>query len=466
VSEVRWEGRSHQEIYDAVQQGPGAAISAAAADAWTGTAALIERIDQRITAAITGSQAGWEGSAADATRSAMTPLGQWALDAANDAKITASAVQTQAEQAQKLRADMPPPLTEQRDAEVTNALTDPTYIFHGLDDLQAIEQQSANEAARAVDLMNQYTNNSYENRRNMDFWTLPPQVTVVTEPAGVGPAGPGGPGVPAPTPPAEAPAPPTGGPPPPGAATPPAVTPPGGPGAAIPPAITPPVPPGGPGATPGGPPVPPTVVPPAPGQPPGGTAPAAVPPAPVAPAAPALPSPPTQQGGTQPPGGPGAPVLPPGAIPPGQPGGTTPGGVRPVVPGAPPRPTSPPSWRDIVPGAPTAPGSRFPAPAAPDADRTLPPPGTRAAPEPPGARGTVEPAARAAATAAPAGTRPGVPGAAGGLYPPLAPGLGAGSEQERHRPDYLLDDSDAFADDRWFTPAVITPDDGPPPVRR
>jgi len=53
----------------------------------------------------------------------------------------------------------------------------------------------------------------------------------------------------------------------------------------------------------------------------------------------------------------------------------------------------------------------------------------------------------------------------GGLYPPLAAGQGTGSEQERRRPDYLLDDSDAFADDRWFTPAVITPDDGPPSRR-
>jgi hypothetical protein len=28
-------------------------------------------------------------------------------------------------------------------------------------------------------------------------------------------------------------------------------------------------------------------------------------------------------------------------------------------------------------------------------------------------------------------------------------------EQEHRRPNYLLDDTDAFADDRWFTPPVI-----------
>jgi hypothetical protein len=44
----------------------------------------------------------------------------------------------------------------------------------------------------------------------------------------------------------------------------------------------------------------------------------------------------------------------------------------------------------------------------------------------------------------------------------MAAGLGGGQERERRRPDYLLDDSGAFTDDRWFTPAVITPDDAPP----
>jgi hypothetical protein len=44
-------------------------------------------------------------------------------------------------------------------------------------------------------------------------------------------------------------------------------------------------------------------------------------------------------------------------------------------------------------------------------------------------------------------------------------GFGSGlSGQEHRRPDYLLDDGAAFADDRWFPPPVIGPDDLPPPV--
>jgi hypothetical protein len=440
VSGVRWEGYSHEEIYAAVHRGPGAAVSKPAEDAWKEAEALILRIDDRIAAAMAGSAAGWEGSAAEASRAAMTPLGQWALDAARNAKLTAGAVTGQGLQANYVRENMPEPLTEQRNAAFGAALTDPTYIFHGLDDLHAIEQDSANRAARAVELMNGYTDNSEGNRQ---FWVaapFPPQVTVVTDVAAAGPGGPGVPGVPG----ASAPTPAAAVAPPPGGAVP---APPVPPGAAVPPAVAPPVgappaaPPGSPGAGPAAPPVtplPPAVVPPVPGQPPGRTT-----PGPSATPASAGPTAPSR-------------TPPPGVLPPARPGGSPPGSFRPVVPSLP-RTAPPPSWRDVVPG-PAAAGPRGPVPGTVDPDRALPP-GARTTAEPPAARTAAEPAARPVPTGAPPATRPGVPGLAGAMYPPMAAGYGAGAERERRRPDYLLDDSGAFADDRWFPPAVITPDD-------
>ncbi len=203
VSDIRWEGHTHQEIYDLVKPGPGAAVSKPAEDAWKAAEALILRIDERIASAMAGSAAGWQGSAADATRNAMAPLNQWALDAARNAKLTAGAVTGQGLFANYTRENMPEPQTAALEAERAKALTDPTFIFHGLDDLQRLEEQAANDAARAVQLMNSYTDNSEGNRQ---FWVpapAPPQVTVVTDPVGPGPGGPGalgvpGPGVPAP----------------------------------------------------------------------------------------------------------------------------------------------------------------------------------------------------------------------------------------------------------------------------
>jgi hypothetical protein len=470
VSDIRWEGFSHQEIYDAVQRGPGREISASAEQAWAETEALILRIDERIAAAMAESAAGWEGSAAEATRGAMTPLGRWALDAANDAKITAQAVAAQGEQAAQLRVTMPEPPTAQWNAEIGKALQDPLYVLHGLDDMREVEQDAANRAARAVELMNTYTNNSYENRRNMDYWTFPPQVTVVTDVAGAaGPAGPGvsvgGPAVPAA---------PAGGPVPPGGAGTPPVAAPGAGPAAAPGGVPSGAPAGAPAGTPAGPGavVPPVVAPgTAPSRADGGASAAAAP----RPTAVPRRSEPAAMPGTTTPSGhvppltvPGRPNVPaaPGPVPGGEP---APGGVGPVVPRPVPRATPPPSWRDVVPGAPATrePVGRVPVPGVAGPERTLPPPAAGRTPvvEPPGrpapigerpGPGVADPAARATAPRA-AGTGP-----AGHMYPPVAAGGLAGQDRERRRPDYLLDDSDAFADDRWFPPPVITPDDEPP----
>ena len=46
----------------------------------------------------------------------------------------------------------------------------------------------------------------------------------------------------------------------------------------------------------------------------------------------------------------------------------------------------------------------------------------------------------------------------GSGFVPLA-GAVRPADHEHRRPDYLLDDTDAFADDRWFPPAVISGDD-------
>jgi hypothetical protein len=46
----------------------------------------------------------------------------------------------------------------------------------------------------------------------------------------------------------------------------------------------------------------------------------------------------------------------------------------------------------------------------------------------------------------------------GSGFLPLAGAVRPADHQHR-RPDYLLDDTDAFADDRWFPPAVISGDD-------
>jgi len=66
------------------------------------------------------------------------------------------------------------------------------------------------------------------------------------------------------------------------------------------------------------------------------------------------------------------------------------------------------------------------------------------------------------AAAEPAGSRPAT-AERSGMYPPMVgTGAGAGQGGIRRRPDFLVDDSGAFTDDRWFPGPVIEPDDPPP----
>jgi hypothetical protein len=52
VTDVRWEGFSHAEIYQRVQAGPGRGASVAVESAWTDTEAVIRRIEERLVTAI------------------------------------------------------------------------------------------------------------------------------------------------------------------------------------------------------------------------------------------------------------------------------------------------------------------------------------------------------------------------------------------------------------------------------
>ncbi len=90
--DVRWDGITHQESYNAVQQGPGAAASAAAETRWSSTKDLILGVNDRITRAVSQSTSGYGGTAADAARGVISRLGQWAVDAADRATGTVQVV--------------------------------------------------------------------------------------------------------------------------------------------------------------------------------------------------------------------------------------------------------------------------------------------------------------------------------------------------------------------------------------
>ena len=74
MSDVRWEGYSHEEIYAQVQQGPGRLASSDAEAAWSTVESTIRTVDAQLTRAVNRIGAGWQGRAADAVHGGMTVM--------------------------------------------------------------------------------------------------------------------------------------------------------------------------------------------------------------------------------------------------------------------------------------------------------------------------------------------------------------------------------------------------------
>jgi hypothetical protein len=465
MSDVRWEGFTHEEIYARVQQGPGRAASADAEAAWSTVETTIRDVDEQLTRAVKQVGAGWQGAAADNVDGGMRAMSNWALDAAGDAQLTKNGIAAQAEQAGFVRAAMPPPRTAEWNDAVGRAMTEAGFV-PGFADVGALEEQMANDRARAVEIMNHYSTRSSENQQMMNYWTQPPTVvveTVASAPAsglaGAASVSPVAFGFRRPTPSDAS-----------SATVPPAAGAILGPGGSAPSGDGVGAPPTAGGAIGAG-------LDTRPGTSAAGNA-GTVPTAPdasssaststsgpgVLPAVPAGGAAPSRAG--RPPGtatfprGTGAPSDSSSA---GEraPYSAASVGVRPVVPGPPSRPgAGGPGFRD-------APLDRVAVPRSPlGAVEPLPRPNvgsfpTEPIPRPhagvpsegthPG-RGVAEPIP----TAERAVSRSATP-AGHGILPMGGPGRPAG--QEHRRPDYLIDDTDAFADDRRFTPPVIGGDD-------
>ena len=169
MSDVRWEGYSHEEIYARVQQGPGRLASSDAETAWSTVESTIRTVDAQLTRAVNRIGAGWQGRAADAVHGGMTVMSNWALDAAGDATLTRNGITAQAEQAAHLRTAMPPPRTDEWNRMVHEEVP-AVGLMSATGDLGALEERMANDRAMAVDLMNRYSSQSSDNQRMMNNW--------------------------------------------------------------------------------------------------------------------------------------------------------------------------------------------------------------------------------------------------------------------------------------------------------
>lgn len=415
----------HQQIYAAVHDPAGdPGTSMGAEEAWRRVADVLDAGHARIRAAVGASAKDWIGGAATLVRAAFDPLHAWADITVQDAATVSAQLTDQGFHAAELRRKVPPPMSDEAVRALVNLAPGSMGGLTVSDaDVASVASRIHRESSdyhRSVDLMRAYQHDSDRRAGTIDIRTQPPQV-VVGEP-GSAPtstaAAPGGSGY-------------AGG-------SPAGVT------------STP-----GPGFGPG-----PVGVPPAGAAPPATNRPDA-PQARPGPPGPATPGAPGPGGGAVPHPGRQARTAPGPTTTPGRPGGPVPARPAPATPRPVPRLDPgrlPPGFGGRSPGVGSVPLGRVPGVGRlPDAPVPTPK-DWRELVRADGPRGAA--AEPVAGSARPAGE----PRHSSAMYPPMM-GAGAGSGgNTRRRPGYLLGDGSYYRDDRWFPPAVITPDD-PLPVR-
>jgi hypothetical protein len=195
---ARWRGIPHPELYTMINKGPGAAASGPQTSYWNSLTSELAEVDADLNRALGELNANWTGAASDSATTGMTPLQQWAGDAQTGSRVMGISTDDQAEFIATARAEMPKPV------EVTTPEPAAWQVVGaaGLAVLgspgpaaalaaQAVDheqQEAAKNAAaeKAVDTMNTYESNSTWNRNTLGTFVPPPDVVVATPPPGGG----------------------------------------------------------------------------------------------------------------------------------------------------------------------------------------------------------------------------------------------------------------------------------------
>ncbi|QGK71346.1 PPE domain-containing protein [Allosaccharopolyspora coralli] len=173
----RWQGYSHPELYEQIHQGPGADASTDPVRRWSELTTALAEIDSDLASALIRAMDGWQGEAAETTRSGLRPLGEWAGEVQEAARVMRDRAEEQAEHVGKARAEMPPPVRlTAEDPGMAESLF--THLFSGQTDREA--QEAAQDAAeqRAFDVMRTYESSTRANTTSLASFAAPPQVTV------------------------------------------------------------------------------------------------------------------------------------------------------------------------------------------------------------------------------------------------------------------------------------------------
>ncbi|WP_344621200.1 PPE domain-containing protein, partial [Actinosynnema pretiosum] len=192
MSDHRWRGYDHPELYNMINSGPGPSASYVVEDGWQRLDTALQAIDADLRDGLAGLNASWEGDTADSTQTAVSPLAQWTQDAQQSARTMKSSAGLQADYIADARKEMPEPVPITTEApsgwdKFKAGFTDGVTLGLAGSSADVIRQQrdhEAQEAAqenaqqKAIAVMKSYESNSEWNRNTLGEFVPPPQVVI------------------------------------------------------------------------------------------------------------------------------------------------------------------------------------------------------------------------------------------------------------------------------------------------
>lgn len=187
-----WDSASHQRLYDDIHglgylfHSNGAGVSGAhgAQEGWAELASVMARARERTEAALANAGAVWEGGAADAMRSGVTPLAQWAADANTASTASQQSTDSHVYAYSSAKNRMPEPVRVTSTAN-TDGLGIPamyTHLLGGQTDQDKQEAAAQEAKAEAVRIMSGYEIDSTSAQARVGQFVPPPSVTVNVPP--------------------------------------------------------------------------------------------------------------------------------------------------------------------------------------------------------------------------------------------------------------------------------------------
>lgn len=187
-----WDSYSHQTLYDRIhgkggffnEDGAGVSGATGAQNGWAELAAVMVRAYERTEAALARAGAEWEGGAADAMRSGVTPLSQWAVDAHTASTASQNSTDTHVNSYSAAKNQMPEPVPVTSTAN-TDGLGVPalfTHLVGGQTDQDKQEAAAQEAKAEAVRIMSGYELESGLAQSGVGQFVPPPSITVDVPP--------------------------------------------------------------------------------------------------------------------------------------------------------------------------------------------------------------------------------------------------------------------------------------------